>query len=113
MSKNSSIVSQTSTDNGDTWSESTILLEPHDDWASMRVEPTDWILVNDTPTLIYAGTDDKTWEIGLSQWNGEVWSYGRNPGFELGRPGNWDDSGVRDAKFHLEDDALSHLVFGI
>ena len=100
----SSIVAQTSSDNGATWSERSTLIEPHDDWASMRVEPTDWTLLNDTPTLIYAGTDDKTWELGLSQWNGDSWSTASEPWFDLGRPGNWDDSGVRDAKLQFEND---------
>ena len=100
----STIVSQTSSDDGSTWSESTVLIEPHDDWASMRVEPTDWILINETPTLIYAGTDGKTWELGLSQLTGGLWNTRSEPWFELGRPGNWDDSGIRDAKLQLENE---------
>lgn len=105
-SEQSIIASQTSTDEGLTWSTPTVLIEPHDDWASMRLEPNDWLLVNDIPTLIYAGTDDKTWELGLSQWNGEKWSTASEPWFDLGRPGNWDDSSVRDAKLQPETDGF-------
>ena len=100
----SRIVTRTSSDDGLTWSEGTVSLEPHDDWASIRVEPSEWILLDDTPTLIYAGFDGKTWELGLSQLTENAWNTNSEPWFELGRPGNWDDSGVRDAKLQVESD---------
>ena len=103
----SRIVERTSID-GMTWSEATIILEPHDDWASMKVEPTDWLLIDGTPTLVYAGFDDSTWSIGLSQLNGatSTWTTSAEPWFDLGRPGSWDDSGVRDGKIQFEEDQL-------
>ena len=76
-------------------------------------EPNDWILINDTPTLIYAGTDDKTWELGLSQWNGDQWTTTPEPWFELGRPGNWDDSSVRDMARNLKVMAIGFGTLGL
>lgn len=95
------IVERTSVD-GDTWSETTVLLEPHDDWANFAVEPNDWFLLNGVPTLVYSGFDDSTWSVGIAQWNGTTWTTESEPSFDLGRPGSWDDSGIRDAKLHTE-----------
>ena len=100
----SRIASRTSSDNGSTWSDEVTMVEPHDDWASFQVEPNDWVLIDDIPTMIYAGFDEKTWELGISQLTNEAWTTSSEPWFELGRPGNWDDSGVRDAKLQPEND---------
>ena len=96
------IVQRTSSD-GETWSDATVILEPHDDWASVQVQPSDWLLVDDVPTLLYAGFDDSTWSIGQATFTDGTWTTSDTPWFDLGRPGSWDDSGVRDAKIQLEN----------
>ncbi len=99
----SQIVERFSED-GTTWSSPTVLLQPSEGWDSLLIEPSDWVEIEGVPTLIYAGTDGGSWAVGTAQESEGVWIGGGEPWFDLGRPGYWDDSGVRHAKIQATED---------
>jgi len=90
------IGSATSID-GITWTREDQLLVNGDDWNSQAMEPSHMEVTEEGWRLWYSGTDGASWRIGYAtSTDGYTWTNSTEPVFETGKPGDWDDSGVRD-----------------
>jgi hypothetical protein len=88
-------------DTGRTWTRIGLGLDVGDDWESSAVEPGSVEVLDDGRVrLWYAGFDGEVWRVGsaLSE-DGETFvrepRSARGYAMTTGRPGDWDDSGVR------------------
>ncbi len=86
---------------GRTWTREGTVLSPGNDWDSSRIEPGSVEVLDDGQLrLWYAGTDGELWRIGSAISSDGVnfvreTGDGRGEMYPPGRPGDWDDSGVR------------------
>lgn len=100
---------------GDAWtSEGRVFAPSSDSWDSVSIIPNRIVETADGLQLWYSGFDGARWRIGSAQsTDGRTWTRDAAPRgyqFGLGEPGEWDDSGVRDA-WVIRDADGEHLWY--
>ncbi len=113
--KGESTIGMATSDDGETWTSQGQVLDTAGDWESVSLVPNSvTTLADGSFRLWYSGSDGARWRIGSARSeDGQSWT--REPGlrgyvFAPGAPGEWDDSGVRDAWVHTTDDG-DHLWY--
>jgi hypothetical protein len=106
----SSIALSSSTD-GQTWTDGSIVLEPAQEWESLAIVPNSIEITDTGYQLLYSGTDGRVWSIGRAISNdGITWEKDTTPFFALGKAGSWDDSGVQEG-FITTEENTTHLWY--
>jgi len=100
---------------GDQWiSEGRVFSTSADNWDGVSVVPNRVIETDSGWQMWYSGFDGSRWRVGsATSTDGRSWTRDDAPRgyqFGLGEPGEWDDSGVRDAWVEIDADG-EHLWY--
>lgn len=101
-------IQQASSSNLLSWNLEGDLLELGADFDSIAMVPSSIYQDDSGLHLIYSGFDGKSWRIGKldSSDDGDSWTRTNEPWFDLGKAGDWDDSGVKDGFVISQDGTL-------
>ena len=94
------------------WDQKGQALELGTDFDSIAMVPSSVYKDAQGLHLIYAGFDGKSWRIGKadSTDDGLSWTRTEEPWFDLGKAGEWDDSGVKDGFVQVDAESI-HLWY--
>jgi len=95
-------------------SEGRVFSPSRDAWDGVSIVPNSVVETESGLRLWYSGFDGARWRVGsATSSDGQTWTRDDAPRgyqFGLGEPGDWDDSGVRDA-WALTDESGTHLWY--